>query len=242
MSRIPSGSRKSKAALAPLFLALVGSIGCAERSGLSPSPQAGAVAGTSASAALRRSPVASPFSANATWSDARPYLFQRFGLRLFLPDKKGWQPQEEKSRFAVIRHAATRSTLVVRVWLENETMRAQSCEAKARLWRDFPTTRDAISRMRSDRPRGFDTEVALGTNHSKLSLKSGAKDVGGDKVVGYVVAFGAQLDRCFAFAYTTTLDKQQSERQMAERLMLVQRRVLNSLRLQRSTAIGRQVR
>ena len=121
-------------------------------------------------------------------------------------------------------------------------MTAASCEAKARLWRDFPSSRKAITKARGARPSGFDTRYFIGSDHPKVSLAVDGRTMASKKAVGYLLAFGARLDRCFAFAYTTELDGPGSEREMAERLLFVRRQILKSVRLEQPMDVQRQLR
>ena len=90
----------------------------------------------------------------------RRVLSKRFGVSLPLPDRKGWTLERDRSSFLVMKHAATSSSLVVRVWREGENMNRDRCEARVRRLRDLPLRGREINRRPVDRPTGFDTPGA----------------------------------------------------------------------------------
>ncbi len=141
----------------------------------------------------------------------RTVLSKRLQLSLPLPDRRGWTMQRERSTFLVLDHAATSSSLVVRVWRESDNMNRQGCERQARRLRDMPARGQEISRRLEELPAGFHSQVDVGFTASAAT----------EPVGGYVLAFGASARRCFAFAYTTTAAGPGAEQIVADRLVSI---------------------
>jgi len=152
----------------------------------------------------------------------RTVLSKRLQLSLPLPDRSGWTMPPQPPGFLVLRHAATASTLTVRVWREPENMSGQRCEQRARLHRDLPSRGQAISRRFEELPAGFDTQVDVG-----LLMGSPGQEVG-----GYVLAFGASARRCFAFAFATVATGAGAEQLVADRLVVIDGLTLAGVKLQ----------
>jgi hypothetical protein len=141
-----------------------------------------------------------------------------------LPDRPGWKlVRPGRSRFLVLRHAATASQLVLRDWREDERMNRARCEKRARIWRDFVERERLVSERFIDLPKGYDTRVDVG-----FSLPAGAADQ--SPIGGYVLAFGARGRRCFAFIYSTSASGPGAETRISERLAVLQTRVLEHIR------------
>ena len=141
---------------------------------------------------------------------------KRFRLSLELPDASGWHPARKKSRFVELDHEATGSTLVVRSWLSNDRMIPATCEADARLYREFPRGGELLS-TEHRRIAEFESEV-----RDAVSL--------GARPTGYVTAFGARGRTCFAFAFTTEASGPDARAAIDERLALTEQRTLATLR------------
>ncbi|MBW2454203.1 MAG: hypothetical protein JRI68_06825 [Deltaproteobacteria bacterium] len=141
----------------------------------------------------------------------RTVLSKRLQLSLPLPDRRGWTLERQGSSFLVMHHAATSSTLEVRVWREPENMNRSRCEQKARLVRDLPLRGQEINRRLEELPSRFDSQVDVGFTAGAATEPLG----------GYVLAFGASARRCFAFAYSTTAAGPGAEQIVADRLVSI---------------------
>ncbi len=238
MRPIPSGSqwcRRTSALAAAVLSWSAAVLAAGVLSGCPPtqttvSPVASASTNVSAStsagtAALPPKPLDFPFPTRPGERHFARVKLKRFDLSISIPDPAGWKVRRERSRFALLDHPETASSLVLRLWLESENMSRKRCEERARLWRDLPKRGQAISNRSIDVPRGFDTQVDVGFSASKP----------GEPLTGYVMAFGAWARRCFAFAYTTSATGADAEQKIGDRLALVQGRTLEAMRVQRAT-------
>jgi hypothetical protein len=144
-------------------------------------------------------------------------------LSIPLPNRSGWRSLPDPGTFVVLEHAATRSRLLLRVWREPEVMSRQACEERARLLRELPPSGGELGTSRVDAPRGFDTKVVAGV----------ATTEPGEPLVGYLVAFGASVHRCFALAYTTEASGPSPEETIGNRLAVVEGLIVRGIRLER---------
>ena len=154
----------------------------------------------------------------------------RFQLSLPLPNPDGWQLSKERSSFAVLNHAASSSTLVVRLWQEDENMSRAKCEERARLRRDFPdrTGEKLVDSLPVAVPPDFDTRIDVGFGQSAP----------GAVISGYALAFGGNKRSCFAYVYTTEAAGPGAERVVGDRLAVMHGRGLLGVELRRSTDIA----
>src|SRR5688572_26052614 len=60
----------------------------------------------------------------APWGE---YTSKRFDLVLRLPDARGWTVSDERSPWLEAKHAGTASSLLVRVWREDEVVGRARC-------------------------------------------------------------------------------------------------------------------
>ncbi|MBI4952616.1 MAG: hypothetical protein HY908_11330 [Myxococcales bacterium] len=132
----------------------------------------------------------------------------RFDLHVPLPGAPSWAVTDKASRFLVLEHAATRSTLLVRLWQEDAAVKRAGCEAAARRLRPLPERGRAVDRRELDVPPGYRTEVDVGF----------AKGSAAAALVGYVLAFGARGKRCFAYVFTTEATGAEAESVVGARL------------------------
>ena len=153
---------------------------------------------------------------------------KRFRLSIELPDGAAWHPVRKKSRFLELEHAASGSSLLVRSWLASDRMSAASCEAEARLYREFPRGGELLSSER----RGiaaYDAEVRVGLLSPVTQPETGAAPQA-PRVQGYVTAFGARGRGCLAISFTTEASGPLARTKVEDRLALVDERTLSTLR------------
>jgi len=154
----------------------------------------------------------------------------RFQLALTLPHPDGWQLSPERSSFLVLHHAASSSSLVVRLWQEDENMSRAKCEERARLRRDFPdrTGEQLVDSQPVAVPPSFDTRIDVGFSQSAPQAP----------IRGYALAFGGYKRSCFAYVYTTEAAGAGAERLVGDRLAVMHGRGLLGVELRRSTDIA----
>lgn len=135
---------------------------------------------------------------------------ERFNLRLPLPDGDAWRIDDHGSSWLTAAHAASSSTLVVRVWHEDGRATRARCEDQARLRRALPErgAAEILQDRGLEAPAGFDTRLLVGIVAPKPGAPLGA----------FAVAFGAHGHRCFAWAFTTSAAGPGAERVVGERL------------------------
>lgn len=160
-----------------------------------------------------------PQGAPAIAKDAQPDLStgpfgehrsERFGLRVPLPDRPSWTIDDKRWSFLLAEHWAAATTLVARVWREEEPANRERCEARFREVRALPAREGAevIEERRIGAPKGFDTVVTVGV------VASGR----GPTIQGFALAFGANARRCFAYAAVTSAGGKGAEELVATRL------------------------
>lgn len=145
------------------------------------------------------------------------FVSLRFGLKLPLPDGKGWRIDDHEGSWLVARHAASGSELVVKGWREEAVMNRGRCEERARFWRKIPEreSADIVEKHAVDVPPGFDTVVEVGVIAPALV---GKKAKVGEELRGVAMAFGGKGRRCFAWIYSTSAGGQGAEAVLGERL------------------------
>jgi hypothetical protein len=144
-----------------------------------------------------------------------------FPIELKLPEKPSWQIADGPT-WLVLRHAQTSSELALRTWRAERLVRRSDCEAQARLTRaSIPVVRDesVIDRRPLTTPADFDTELSVGVEPTAQGL------------VGYAIAIGASVGRCYAAVFTTRVSGNGADQEVAARLGIAVDRVLNSVRL-----------
>jgi hypothetical protein len=145
------------------------------------------------------------------------FVSLRFGLKLPLPDGKGWKIDDHDGGWLVAKHAGSASELVVRGWREEAVMNRGRCEERARFWRKIPEreSADIVEKHAVDVPGGFDTVVEVGVIAPALA---GKKARAGEELRGIAMAFGGKGRRCFAWIYTTSAGGPGAEAVLGERL------------------------
>jgi hypothetical protein len=140
------------------------------------------------------------------------FVSLRFGLKVPLPDGKGWKIDDHAGSWFVARHGGSGSELVLKVWRDDAVMNRARCEERARFWRKIPEreSADIVEKRAVDVPLGFDTVVEVG-----VIAPVGKK---GEELRGVAMAFGGKGRRCFAWVYTTSAGGPGAEAVLGERL------------------------
>jgi hypothetical protein len=148
------------------------------------------------------------------------FVSLRFGLKLPLPDGKGWRIDDHGGSWLVARHGESGSELVVKVWREDTVVNRGRCEERARFWRKIPEreSADIVEKHAVDVPSGFDTVVEVGVIAPALGGKTAKTAKPGEDLRGVAMAFGGKGRRCFAWVYTTSAGGQGAEAVLGERL------------------------
>jgi hypothetical protein len=144
-----------------------------------------------------------------------------FPIELELPSKQSWQIMDGPN-WLVLRHTQTSSELAVRTWRAERLVRRSDCEAQARLARvSIPIVHDEalIEQRPIAAPSDFDTQLAVGVEPTVHGL------------LGYAIAIGASVGRCYAAVFTTNVSGLGAEQEIAARLGIAVDRILNSVRL-----------
>jgi hypothetical protein len=133
------------------------------------------------------------------------------GLKLALPDARGWAERRsaEGASWELL-HAATGTTLSVRLWRASRLPRVDACEADLQARTpDLPVADETnlVSRREAHIPEGFVTRISL------LSLPGE-----GTQVRGLAVAVGAGVGECLSVVART---ETASKPELAERLRLL---------------------
>ena len=150
------------------------------------------------------------------------------GLRLRLPDAAGWKVDDRTGPWFSAVHAASRSTLAVRVWRPSALGSPAACEKEARAERTLPA-RGAAELLEDgplDVPPGLGTRVAVGLDAGKPGT-----------LRGFVLAFGGWAHRCFAYAYETEVVGGRAAEAAAARLAAMRQGSLGRLQLESSLAL-----
>lgn len=147
---------------------------------------------------------------------------KRFGLQLPLEDGTSWKIDDRRTHWLVAQHPSTSSTLLVRLWRDENRMNREKCEARARSWRNLPSVEgaDLLEDRSLDLPAGFDTrvQVALVTDEAH------------DSLFGFALAFGGFAHKCFAYVYVTKADGRGADVKVADRLAKIVAGSLSKIR------------
>ncbi len=199
----------------------------------------GASCASLASCARAPAPSASapgPSSASFT-ADARPlpvYRSHRLELSLPLPDGKAWRIDDHSQPELVATHAPTRSRVAVAVFYAGELVGRARCEELSRARKLVPEAAPGTARTVED-----EVAITQGTFDTRIEVvvEPGSGPEGA--LGGRVMAFGGFLRKCFAFVYSTAVDRAADEPVLSGRLAFVRARVLGGLELEPFDAVSR---
>jgi hypothetical protein len=151
------------------------------------------------------------------------YDSKRLAVTLALPDGKAWRIDDHSQPELVATHAPTLSKVVVAVFHADEIVGRTQCEALSRARHivppgDLRTLEDQAAFTQ----QAFDTRVWVAVEAS-----------GGPEgaLIGYVMAFGGLLRKCFAFVFSTQVHGASEEPVLASRLAFARARILGALSL-----------
>jgi hypothetical protein len=162
------------------------------------------------------------------------YHSRRLSASLPLPDGRAWRIDDHSQPELVATHAATRSEVRFALFRTDDLVGRAQCESLARerkLVPDRPlrTLEDDVTFTQET----FDTRIWV------------AFDAGGrpdQALVGYVMAFGGFLRKCFVFVFSTQVDGATDEPVLSSRLAFARTRILGGLELDVFGAVPRDTR
>lgn len=182
-------------------------------------------------------PVSVAPSTSAPWTfidESAPlprYHSKRLAIGIPLPDGPAWRIDDHSQPELVAIHPPTRSRVMISVFRADDLVGRSQCEALSRGRKlvpagDLRTLEDEALLTQ----RTFDTRVWV------------AVDPGGGPehpLVGYVMAFGGFLRKCFAFVFSTQVDTARDEPVLSSRLAFARARIFDGLELDAFDSIGR---
>lgn len=143
----------------------------------------------------------------------------RLGLKLALPDARGWTENAPSGSVWQLRHVATGTTLSLRRWRASRLPQVGVCDNQLRQRMPglvSPDETNLVAEREVRVPQGFVTRITL------LSLPGGSP-----RRLGQAVAVGAGVGECLA---VVALTETSSDVELADRLRLLDA-VLGHLRL-----------
>ncbi len=151
------------------------------------------------------------------------------GLKIPLPEPKTWLNGESADGWFGGKHPITSSEVRAKTWNHRGPADRRGCEedipgvvgyARAKL--------NEIDRLSVKAPKGFDTEVVVGTKVPVEPPKAPSPPVPTSErvVIGVVLAVGVRGRRCFAYYYETRASGLGAEKNVGQRLALMVERSL----------------
>jgi len=152
------------------------------------------------------------------WGDVES---RRQSVVVRLPVRAAWRVDDATEPWFLARHAPTGSELRIRTWVAPRQVRAEECQAQARLWRPSipPIEDETVVRRRLRAPEAFFGEVVVAVAPGDSALE------------GHAMAFGASVGRCYAALFTTRVSGPGSEETLGRRLVLIVDGVLGRVRV-----------
>ncbi len=149
------------------------------------------------------------------------YYSKRLAMTLALPDGKAWRIDDHSRPELVATHPPTLSSVVVAVFHADEIVGRTQCEALSRARNlvpagDLRTLEDQAAFTQ----QAFDTRVWVA-----VDARGGPEGA----LIGYVMAFGGLLRKCFAFVFSTQVRGAAEEPVLASRLAFARARILGGL-------------
>ncbi len=169
-------------------------------------------------------PPSAPKPLEAPVPDTGTFVSKRFGMRLKLPNGPDWKIDDTTAHWLVAKHRTDGSTLLVRLWRDENRMTGEKCEARARSMRALPS-RDGAEILETRPIRalpGLDgaADVAV------------VADPSGRGLFGMILAFGGWQRRCFAYVYVTRAEGPGADVVVGDRLAAMTEASLGTLRFE----------
>jgi hypothetical protein len=186
---------------------------CAASSACSSGPQTASV--PTASAVPTAAPTVDPPPRTGV------FVSKRFGMKLSLPGGSVWKIDDTRASWLVAKRADDDSTLLVKLWRDENRMTPDKCEERARASRALPSREgaDVLEQRTLDVPPG------LGT-HADVALVA---DPSGKGLYGMILAFGGWSRRCFAYVYVTHAEGPGADAVVGDRLAAMTETSLRTL-------------
>jgi hypothetical protein len=151
------------------------------------------------------------------------YRSRRLAVSLPLPEGRAWRIDDHSRPELVATHAPTRSQVTVAVFSTDEVVGRSRCEALARERKLVPEGAAPLGFVEDGATTtqgSFDTRIAVGVRPTST---------GG--LEGEVLAFGGFLRKCYAFVYSTQVERATDENALSARLAIARARVLGGLNI-----------
>lgn len=191
-------------------------------------------AGVLAAGCAPASPPATPAAASppapvAFPDDPRPlphFHSKRLALSVPLPAGREWAIDDHTRPELVMRHDRTRSTVVVAVLRAEALVGRNECTELARAERLLPREDLHTLNVVEDK-----VEITQGNydTHVVVAIAPGSRPE--SPLVGYVVAVGGFLRKCYVFSFETVVDHAADEPVLSSRLAFARARILGGLEL-----------
>lgn len=193
---------------------------CGACAGRSPPPAPAAAPGPPPAVAFPEDPAPLP-----------RYHSRRLGLSIPLPSGREWTLDDSSRAELVLRHAPTQSSVVAGVLRADELVGRTQCEALAR----------AAHLLPREELRPLEDVVAITQGNYDTRIRVGVAPGSGpdSPIVGYVLAVGGFLHKCFVFVFSTEIDRAADERVLSSRLAFARARILGGLELDAFASVPR---
>jgi hypothetical protein len=163
---------------------------------------------------------------------------KRFELSVGLPDGQAWRIDDHRTPWLFATHDASRSSLRVRSWAEEQLVNYQACYARAREWEPKLPDLEAL-RVIDDHSakfgQGMDARVVVGIEPPSVRQEPSGKSAPASS--GFVIAVGASVRKCMIVAYQTAGSMPE---EIAGKLVVVTDRLVGSVKLDESFVPGRE--
>jgi hypothetical protein len=193
------------------------------------------VAGCGPAAAPKTAPAPATPAAAAFPDDAKAlprYHSNRLALSLPLPDGRVWRIDDHSAPELVATHAPTHSRIVVAILRADELVGRSQCED--------------LARSNKLVPRGelhtLETEVAITqqTFDTRIEVAVAPGSGPDEALMGYVMAFGGFLRKCYVFVFSTEVERAADEPVLSSRLAFARARILRGLELDPFGSVSRE--
>jgi hypothetical protein len=148
-----------------------------------------------------------------------------------LPAGREWAIDDHTRPELVMRHDASRSTVVVAVLHADTLVGRSECTDLARRERLMP--RDDLQNLEEA------NEITQGNydTHVRVAIAPGSRP--DSPLLGYVVAVGGFLRKCYVFTFETEVDRAADEPVLSSRLAFARARILGGLQLDAFATVPR---